>query len=250
MSERPDYGIDAPKSLQGLLSWGCVCGTAGLALSWLSGVPLTQLPILPQLCGIAGSMLGFVSLGLLLPVPVMIWSSLVGKLHIREAILEAAHLKGGESVLDVGCGRGLLLVGAAKRLSTGRAFGIDPWSADDLDGNGPEAALHNATLEGVRPRVLVETGDARALPWRASSFDVVVSATVLHNISDRAGRAKALEEMVRVLKPGGRLSMFDIFQPWSYRPTLEKLGMTDVVVTGPQLYWLVPGARITARKPG
>ena len=250
MSERPDYGIDAPKSLRGLVLWGCVSGTAGLAFAWLSGVPLETLPSVPIACGVIGQVLGFIALGLLVPVPVMLWSSLSGKFAIRDAVLDAARLQGHESVLDVGCGRGLLLVGAARRLTTGRAFGVDLWSADDLAGNGPEAALHNAGLEGVAARVSVETGDARALPWRAGSFDVVVSATALHNIPDAAGRARALEEMVRVLKPGGRLSMFDIFQPWSYRRTLEQLGMVEVAVSGPQAYWLVPGARITARKPG
>ncbi len=249
MSQRPDYGIDAPKSLRGLVLWGCVSGTAGLAFAWLSGVPLETLPSVPVACGIIGQVLGFIALGLLAPVPVMLWSSLSGKFAIRDAVLDAAGLQGHESVLDVGCGRGLLLVGAAKRLNTGRAFGVDLWSADDLAGNTPEAALHNAALEGVTGRVTVETGDARNLPWRTGSFDVVVSMTAIHNIPDEAGRAKALEEMVRVLKPGGRLSMSDIFKPWSYRPVLEALGMREVTVTGPQLYWLVPGARVTARKP-
>ncbi len=249
-SDRPDYGIDAPKSLRGLLVWGSICGLAALALAWLGGVPLIELPSLPVILGQAGQALGFIAIGLLVPVPVMLWSSLAGKLRIRDAVLDAAQLRGGESVLDVGCGRGLLVVGAARRLTSGRAFGVDLWSGDDLTGNGPEAALRNAALEGVQGRVTIETGDARSLPWRTASFDVVVSATALHNIPDAAGREMALGEIVRVLKPGGRLSMFDIFKPWSYRRTLEELGMDEVRVSAPQLYWLVPGARITARKPG
>jgi len=40
-------------------------------------------------------------------------------------------------VLDVGCGRGLLLIGAARRLTTGKAVGVDIWQAEDRVGNLP-----------------------------------------------------------------------------------------------------------------
>jgi cyclopropane fatty-acyl-phospholipid synthase-like methyltransferase len=45
--------------------------------------------------------------------------------------------KGDEAVRDVGCGHGLMLVGAARRLTTGKATGIDIWQAEDLTGNRP-----------------------------------------------------------------------------------------------------------------
>jgi cyclopropane fatty-acyl-phospholipid synthase-like methyltransferase len=68
-------------------------------------------------------------------------------------------------VLDVGCGRGLLLIGAAKRLTTGKAVGVDIWQTEDLSGNRPEATLENARLERVAERVGVKDGDARRLPF-------------------------------------------------------------------------------------
>ena len=242
MSERPDYGVDAPSDIRKLLVRGSICGLAGLILASFRGQALLSLAAAP--------VLGWVAIAFLVPVPVMLWSSLVGKFAIRDAVLDAARLRPSDTLLDVGCGRGLLLVEAARRLPQGRAYGVDLWDEGDLAGNGPEAAVHNARLEGVAARVVVETGDARALPWRAASFDAVVSSTVVHNIPDAAGRAKALSEMVRVLKPGGRLSLFDIFQPWSYRRTLEDLGLKEVELKGPVFYWMVPGARITGRKPG
>jgi ribosomal protein L11 methylase PrmA len=79
----------------------------------------------------------------------MAWSSRVGKLREREQLLDRIAWRGDEAVLDVGCGRGLLLVGAAKRLRAGHATGIDLWQAEDLAGNRPEATLENARLEGV-----------------------------------------------------------------------------------------------------
>ncbi len=58
----------------------------------------------------------------------MVWSSRVAKLKLRDRLLDSLALKGDEKILDVGCGRGLLLIGAAKRLKTGKATGIDVWS--------------------------------------------------------------------------------------------------------------------------
>ena len=134
----------------------------------------------------------------------MLWSSKIGKVREREKLLDRIPWTGAERVLDVGCGRGLLLVGAARRLTTGRAVGIDIWQAEDLSGNRPEATLENARLEGVADRVEVQTADMRKIPFPDGSFDVVVSSQAIHNIYDSAGRAQAIGEIARVLAPGGR----------------------------------------------
>src|SRR4029077_19478974 len=85
----------------------------------------------------------------------MIYSSKVGKVRARERLLDRVAWTGGEQVLDVGCGRGLMLIGAAKRLTTGTATGIDVWQTEDLSGNKPEATLENARREGVADRAEV-----------------------------------------------------------------------------------------------
>lgn len=112
----------------------------------------------------------------------MIWDSKVGKLRTREHLLGRITWKGDERVLDVGCGRGLMLIGAAKRLASGEATGIDLWHAEDLSGNRPEATLENARREGVTEKIRVETGDMRQLPFADASFDVVVSRAAIHNL--------------------------------------------------------------------
>src|SRR5207244_4492190 len=117
--------------------------------------------------------------------------------------------QGDERALDVGCGSGLLLIGAANRLTTGEAVGVDIWNRKDLSNSGPEATLRNASAEGVADRVRVQEGDARQLPFGDESFDVALSLNVLHNIHQPVGRAKALREIVRVLKPGGRAVLTD-----------------------------------------
>jgi cyclopropane fatty-acyl-phospholipid synthase-like methyltransferase len=55
-----------------------------------------------------------------------------GKFRHRDRMLNMVSWRGGEQVLDVGTGRGLLLIGAARRLSTGKSTGIDVWSAKDF----------------------------------------------------------------------------------------------------------------------
>ncbi len=121
-----------------------------------------------------------------------------------------------------------MLVGAARRLTTGKAVGVDLWRPEDQADNNPDAALDNARLEGVADRVIVVTGDARALPFDDRCFDVVLSHWVIHNLPDPGDRARALEEMLRVLKKGGVLVLADIAYHDDYRQHLEARGMTDV----------------------
>ena len=82
----------------------------------------------------------------------MLLYSLHGKFRHRDRMLALANLRGDESVLDVGTGRGLLLVGAAKRLVTGRAVGLDIWKTSDLSGNARERTEKVLEQEGVTDR--------------------------------------------------------------------------------------------------
>ena len=87
--------------------------------------------------------------------------------------------------MDIGCGRGLMLIGAAKRLTTGKAVGIDLWKAEDQSNNKPDETIKNARLEGVADRIEVQTSDMRSLGFGDASFDVVVSHWAVHNVSER-----------------------------------------------------------------
>jgi ubiquinone/menaquinone biosynthesis C-methylase UbiE len=170
----------------------------------------------------------------------------------------ALRWRGDEAVLDVGCDRGLLLIGAAKRLTTGKAVGVDIWQAGDLSGNRPEAAQANATLEGVSDRVEVKHGDARRLPVADGTFDVVVTEAVLHNIYTAAERDMAVREIARVLKPGGRLLIGDVRHTGWYARVLRQRGLDDVrrspesvaslLIAAITLGFAYP-ATLTARKP-
>src|SRR5205814_2168916 len=125
-------------------------------------------------------------------------------------LLDRLGLRGDERILDLGCGRGAVLLMAAQHLTTGRAVGVDLWRTVDQSGNSAEATQRNAIAEGVADRVDLHTGDMTALPFENNSFDVIVSSLAIHNISSRAGRDKAISEAVRVLRPGGRLLIVDV----------------------------------------
>jgi arsenite methyltransferase len=150
----------------------------------------------------------------------------VGKVRGRERLLDRLHWSGAERVLDVGCGRGLLLVGAARRLTTGQALGIDLWRAQDLAGNAPVALRDNARYEGVADRVSVQTADMRRLPFASESFDVILSQAAVHNLPSASDRKQAIEEIARVLRPSGDVLVADIRHLHEYAAVLRAGGLT------------------------
>jgi arsenite methyltransferase len=223
---RPDYGIDAPGVVRNLLlaaSLGFVAWVTAV-LGWWSG-RIVASPSKSLQMSFPLAQAGFgVAIGCGLMACWMLWDSKVGKIRERETLLDKLTWTGAEQVLDVGCGRGLLLIGAAKRLTSGMATGIDIWQAEDLSGNRPEATLQNAKLEGVADRVRVKSADMRELPFPDGAFDVVVSCSAIHNLYSAIEREKALVEIVRVLKPNGQMLIDDIRHHREYTRVLSAQG--------------------------
>ena len=147
-----------------------------------------------------------------------------GKFLVWEELLDGLHLRGDERILDLGCGRGAVLLSAAKRLTKGRGFGVDIWSRSDQSGNSIGATQRNAEAEKVSERVAPLTANMMALPFRADVFDVVVSSVAIHNIKGRIGRETVIDEAVRVLRPGGRLLIADL----SGTGYARRLGMAEI----------------------
>jgi SAM-dependent methyltransferase len=260
---RPDYGLDAPGVVRNLF---LVAG-AGLLLVVLRAAGIWPGVVRFSLGGVTfvfplATMLEWTGAGCLAMGIWMIRSSRVGKVRDRERLLDAIPWTGAETVLDVGCGRGLMLVGAAKRLTPGvesaRAVGVDIWQAEDLSGNRPDATLENARLEGVADRVEVKTADMRRLPFEPATFDVVVSSKAIHNVYSADGRAETLREIARVLKPGGRLFLGDVRHTGRYMQVLRECGLEDLRRSAESLSSMLIGAisfgfaypaHVTARKP-
>ena len=217
---RPDYGIDAPGLVRAFFA-------AGFAALLLCAATFTWLRGWAPWGALLTGLLAVVSAYALGMGGYMIYGSRVEKVRNRERLLDLIAWRGDEAVLDVGCGRGLMLVGAARRLATGHAVGIDIWQASDQSANTADGALDNARREGVGERVAVRTADMRALPFDDASFDVVLSHWAVHNLDAESDRDFALSEMARVLKPLGTVLVADIEHRTAYAARLSGLGLTD-----------------------
>ena len=239
---QPDWGLDAPVVLRRMALGGAVALVAGSI-----GLALETAGLAGPLSDVARHGLG-VGIGLFAAAAVMLWGSKVGKLRMRDRLLETIPWRGDEQVLDVGCGHGLLLVGAAKRLTTGAAIGIDIWRSYDQADNTPEVTQENARIEGVEDRIEVRDGDVRELPFDDQRFDVVVSSLAIHNIEDRTQRAKAIREVARVLRPGGRVAIMDIYHTRQYRRILTECGLLEVRRSRPSFMFLIPTFMVTGRR--
>ena len=156
-----------------------------------------------------------------------IYATRAGKFRVWDRLLDDFRLRGDETVLDLGCGRGAVLLAAAKRLPRGRAIGVDLWHADQTD-NSQHATLANAAAENVADRIQVRTADMTALPLTDESVDLIVSNLAVHNIPTSAGRRQALDEAIRVLRPGGRLAIADLRETREHALHLRELGWRNV----------------------
>jgi SAM-dependent methyltransferase len=236
-SGKPDYGLDAPGVVRNLL----LAGSLGVVL-W-AGTAWGLWPAVRTIRPVAGLAVRFplgpigltVAAGCLGMGLWMAYWSKAGKQRYRDFLLAQIPWTGTEHVLDVGCGRGLMLVGAARLLTTGHADGVDIWQAKDLSGNSPEATLRNAKIEGAEDRVTVHTADMRHLPFAAATFDVVLSCAAIHNVPSRSDRGVVIAEITRVLRPGGYAVIDDIRNLGEYAADFAAQGASEVRRVGSPL---------------
>jgi len=212
---KPDYGVDAPGVIRNLF---IAAVAVFLFAIFLPVVKIGSVTFITR--PMAWTTAPAIALSGVLMVIYVKW----GKFRHRDRMLSLVDWEGNEAVLDVGTGRGLLLIGAAKKLTTGRAVGIDIWSAKDLSGNRPEGTLRNAALEGVTERVEVRSEDATKMSFPDASFDVVLTNVCIHNIPSRGGRDQACREIARVLKAGGVALVSDFIHLGDYAKAFRQAG--------------------------
>ena len=241
-TDKVDYGIDAPNVLRNLFLAGAACLIVYFLLP--EKIHLGSVVFLPR------PMFFWTGILLLIEGFLFLFYVKVGKFFHRDQMLALHPWRGDESVLDVGCGRGLLLAGAAKRLNQGgTATGIDIWSNVDMGGNSEGATRRNLELEGVAGRCNLVSAPAQEMKFPDGAFDVIVSNLCLHNIYDRATRNQALQQIVRVLKPGGIALLSDYKLTGEYMQILRKAGLEVRRRWGNPLYTFPPLRIVIARKP-
>ncbi len=120
-------------------------------------------------------------------------------------VIELAGIKPGDRVLDVGCGTGSLTLTAQTAAGpSGQVYGIDA-SPEMI-----EVARQKATRTGLP--VHFELGLIEQLDLPDAAFDVVITRLAMHHLPDDLKR-RGLAEILRVLKPGGRLLIADFVPP-------------------------------------
>lgn len=124
--------------------------------------------------------------------------------RIKAGLVEVADVADDFDVMDLGCGTGTLLVIAHQMHPGARWCGIDPDPA--VLGRARRKLRRAGT--GVR----LELASATALPFRAGSFDRILSTLVFHHL-DLTGKKEALRESLRVLRPGGEIHIADFGPP-------------------------------------
>lgn len=145
------------------------------------------------------------------------WQASTARVCARLLLKSGAFPLREISIADVGCGNG-------------------QWLLEFLQWGAVAANLHGIDLIAGRvasarerlPGVDLRCGDARNLPWRDGSFDLVSQFTVFSSIEDAGVRSEVAAEMVRVLRPGGRILWYDCRYSNPARPRVRGLNRSDI----------------------
>lgn len=219
---RSRYGVQGPDALAFFVSLLLV----SIILFILKGGFFLILASLSALIGLSGIMM------------LLVESSSKYRVSLRNFLLELSTACQGQTVLDVGTGRGLLAIGFAK-MGT-KTHGIDIWSKADLWNNKPLKTMKNFKMEKVD--VKLQYGDIRAIPFKNKTFDIVVSSYVVHNIHSSRQMRTAVKELARVTKTNGKLIIADInpfLGPgWSKKRWLIELSAAGFKAIKFQRFWL------------
>jgi arsenite methyltransferase len=239
---RGSYGIDAPYVPSSLAAAGVALLVAAAISIWVF-----DMPVLAGVCLVSAAWM-FASMASYL------YTTRRGKFVVWAQLLSGAGLRGDERIVDLGCGRGAVVLMAAQLVPRGTATGVDVWRTLDQSGNDPKVTRRNAEREGVSDRIELLTADIRAIPLPDDSFDVVVSSLAIHNLSDPTACDEVIDEAVRVMRPGGTVFIADIRATSAYAERLRHHGMADVRTR--DLGWrfwygspFVATKLVTARKP-
>lgn len=242
-AHKPGYGIDEPRTLIELIVAGILSVAVGI---YISGYTASTNPRTADTGLLVGPSVG----GLILIVAAALyWSSRLGKPRETGKLVSGIPFGGNEVVLDLGCGRGLGAVLAAKKLIGGYVVGVDIFSKARLSGNDPTSVLVNAENDGVGSKVSALRGAPLHLPISDHSVDVVISGVAVHHLVPRKMRQSLFSEIKRILKDGGRIGVLDQGNGPEYSSIMNSIGLRDIETHRMRFSSFPPFHVVTARKP-
>ncbi len=196
--------------------------------------------------------------------PFYLYATFRGKFELwDEWLSKVPHSTYVQPTLDLGCGRGLVLLKVAEckrkiavndvSARVAPAYGIDIFSTSDQTGNSAAATYRNAAAMGLLGHtVLHQASFAEQLPFADGTFSLITASLSLHNTSQE-GRRVAIREMARVCAVGGRLIVVDLWGSFNaYTSALRDANWTDVSVRWAGLkmmYGILPCQVLEATKP-
>jgi len=243
LAGKPGYGIDEPRTIIELGIAGILSVAVGIIISAYTA---STSPRTADTALLVGPGVGFL---ILVVVSALYWSSRLGKPRELSKLINNIPWGGEEIVLDLGCGRGIATVMAAKKLETGCAIGVDMWSKARVYGNDPQSVLANGVVENVASRLSAVKGSSGQLPFADNSVDVILSGLAVHNLAPRGRRKGLFVEMSRVLKDGGRIGILDAGNGTEYSALMREIGMRDVQTHRLRFSSFPPFHVVIARKP-
>ena len=207
-------------------------------------------------------------------IPMYMYATLKGKFKVWDDLLDQNPCPSESPSLDVGCGRGMILLKLALKKRSimerhnreeagptpltaitpnAKAYGIDIFSSIDQTGNSPNATFKNALALGLTPYVVLHRASFAELPFADDVFGLVTASLVIHNASTKSQRKAGVLECARVVRPGGKLILVDMKGfPSSYEAWLREIGWTDLKRRwcGPRLiYGVIWCEALVATKP-
>lgn len=153
---------------------------------------------------------------------IQFWQASVARVCARLLHESGAFPLGAATIADIGCGNG-------------------QWLLEFLQWGAVAANIHGVDLLADRigtararlPGVDLQCADARQLPWADGTFDLVTQFTVFSSILDAGVRARIAGEMVRILRPGGRILWYDCRRSNPLRPAVRGLSKDDICTLFP-----------------
>ncbi|NQU36484.1 MAG: class I SAM-dependent methyltransferase [Actinobacteria bacterium] len=203
------------------------------------GVDALIVPVLSVIGAVAFVALGYTEVGfprdfsyvvaalLLVQIVIYLHTTIRGRFLLWGKVLTDVPAPG--RTLDVGCGRGMVLIETLLEFPDAKGVGLDLWRSRSEKGVARKILVANATENRVVDRTSLQIGDMTAMPFPNESFDLVTANIAIHDVDhDETGRREAVAEILRVTRRGGQIRIVDIHYVGEYRDQLRNLGAVGV----------------------